>query len=207
MRERLALQADRRNAELEEEARLRRLETERRDRSYWASSGAQGDEAGLRAYLERYPDGVFAEVANARLRPFDEARRRQAQVRDRADWDAAERVDTVAAYRGYMQANPQGAFLEQARARTRELEFVDQNSAALQAAQRNEERLGLNDSTRRLVEDRLTKLGLKPGRVDGEFDEATRRAIRRYQDARRLQKTGYLNQATLVRILADSVLR
>ena len=34
-----------------------------------------------------------------------------------------------------------------------------------------------------------------------------RRSIRRYQEARNLQKTGYLNQRTVVRLLADSVLR
>ena len=55
--------------------------------------------------------------------------------------------------------------------------------------------------------DRLEALGLKPGAVDGQFDDRTRRAIRRYQDARQLQVTGYLDQATVVRLLADSLLR
>jgi peptidoglycan hydrolase-like protein with peptidoglycan-binding domain len=106
-----------------------------------------------------------------------------------------------------VQANPEGAFVTEANARISELDFARRNAAALQAAERNEQRLGLNDGTRRLVEDRLMRLGLQPGPVDGVFDDKTRRAIRRYQDARRLQKTGYLNQATVVRLLADSVLR
>jgi peptidoglycan hydrolase-like protein with peptidoglycan-binding domain len=48
-------------------------------------------------------------------------------------------------------------------------------------------------------------LGLKPGKVDGTFDDDTRRAIRRYQSARNLDETGYLNEAFVVQILADSV--
>jgi peptidoglycan hydrolase-like protein with peptidoglycan-binding domain len=48
---------------------------------------------------------------------------------------------------------------------------------------------------------------LKPGAVDGAFDEDTRRAIRRYQDARKLRVSGYLDQATVVRLMADTILR
>lgn len=205
--DRLALQAERRNAELEAEAARRKAELERQDRAYWRSTGALGDEAGLRAYLERYPDGVFAEIATVRLQPFEDARRQAAAVQDRAAWDAAISVDTIAGYEGYLQTNPEGAFVDQAQARIAELDFATKNAAALQSAQRNEARLGMNDGTRRLVEDRLMRLGLKPGPIDGVFDERTRRSIRRYQEARKLQKTGYLNQATVVRLLADSVLR
>ncbi|PTX57627.1 putative peptidoglycan binding protein [Litoreibacter ponti] len=203
----LATQAERRAAELEEQARLRQLEIERADRAYWQATGEQGDEAGLRAYLERYPDGVFAEIAQARLKPFEAARREAAATQDRATWDAAVSTGTLAAYQGYLQGNPAGAFAAEAQAKISDLEFQQRNAAALQAAARNEERLGLNVGTRRLIEDRLAKLDLKPGEVDGTFDEETRRAIRRYQEARNLTKTGYLNQATLVRLLADSVLR
>jgi peptidoglycan hydrolase-like protein with peptidoglycan-binding domain len=207
MMDRLSVQAERRNAELEAEAERRRVELERQDRAYWQETGALGDEAGLRAYIERYPDGVFADIAAVRLKPFEDARREAAAAQDRADWDAAVSVDTGAAYEGYLQANPEGAFVAQAKARISELKFANQNKAALDAAKRNEERLGMSAGTRRLMEDRLEKLGLEPGPADGVFDDKTRRAIRRYQEARRLQVTGYLNQATVVRLLADSVLR
>lgn len=207
MMERLAAQADRRQAELEREAARREEDLRRKDRAYWLATGAAGDEAGLRAYLERYPDGVFAEVALARLQPYEEAQREAAAAQDRVDWDAALGADTLEAYRRYLQSNPEGAFALQAKTRIAELDFQQRNSAGLQAAERNEQRLGLNDGTRRLIETQLTKLGLKPGPVDGVFDKATRRAIRRYQDARKMQVTGYLNQGTMVRLLADSVLR
>jgi peptidoglycan hydrolase-like protein with peptidoglycan-binding domain len=38
------------------------------------------------------------------------------------------------------------------------------------------------------------------------FDAETRRAIRRYQNARGLPVSGYLNEGTVVRLLADAVL-
>ena len=41
--------------------------------------------------------------------------------------------------------------------------------------------------------------------VDGTFDQATRRAIRRYQSNREIEASGYLDEATVVRLLADSV--
>jgi len=65
--------------------------------------------------------------------------------------------------------------------------------------------LNLTPNTRRAIESRLDRLGLKPGKVDGTFDDDTRRAIRRYQSARNLDETGYLNEAFVVQILADSV--
>ena len=65
----------------------------------------------------------------------------------------------------------------------------------------------MSQNTRRLIEDRLSKLGLRPGEVDGVFDDRTRRAIRRYQEARNVPVTGYLNQQTVVRIMADSLFR
>jgi peptidoglycan hydrolase-like protein with peptidoglycan-binding domain len=40
--------------------------------------------------------------------------------------------------------------------------------------------------------------------VDGRLDYSTRRALRRYQASRDLSVTGYLNEATLIRILADT---
>jgi peptidoglycan hydrolase-like protein with peptidoglycan-binding domain len=55
---------------------------------------------------------------------------------------------------------------------------------------------------RLLIEQRLTQLGDDPGAVDGTFDEATRRALRRFQRARDLPATGYVSQATMARLLA-----
>ena len=201
--ERIDAQAARRAAELEAEAEARQAEQERLDRAYWADTGAHGDEAGLRAYLRRYPDGLYSEVARERLAPFDEDREAEAAAADRTAWNSARERDTIAAYRDYLAAQPRGAFREAAGDRIAELEREADNAEAIRA----EEALGLNAFTRNLIEARLDALGLRPGRVDGTFDENTRRAIRRYQAARNLPATGYLTQDTVVRLLADSILR
>ncbi len=204
---RLDAQAARRAAELEAEAEARRLEQERQDRGYWAATGAAGDEPGLRAYLKRYPDGVFAEVAQTRLEVYEEQKRAAAAQADRAAWDRAVAAGTVAGYRDYLAANPNGAFAQEARARIEDLTEETSNEQANATARQAEEALKLNKQTRSLIEGRLEALGLKPGEVDGEFDKATRRAIRRFQQARDLPVTGFLSQQTVVRILADSILR
>ena len=37
------------------------------DRAYWRRTGEDGSEAGLTAYLGRYPDGLYAATARERL--------------------------------------------------------------------------------------------------------------------------------------------
>lgn len=204
---RLDAQAERRAAELEEEARQRQAELERQDRTFWSETGAQGDEAGFRAYLGRFPDGIYAEEAQGQLDAIEEQRRAQAEGEDRRRWQEARDTDTEAGYRAYLAERPNGAFVEEARAR---IEYFNNNSeqiAVQPQAQAEEAALGLNEAARRLAETRLDELGLQPGAVDGTFDEDARRAIRRYQDARKLRVSGYLDQATVVRLMADSILR
>lgn len=202
---RLDAQAERRAAELEEEAERRRQEQLAADRAFWAETGAVGDEAGLRIYLERYPDGEFAEIARARLDEIEREKRAETDARDRQLWDEARAQDTVQAYRDYLELAPGGAFRDEARERIAVLERDSQQSKAIRRAEAEERALNLSTRTRRVIEARLDALGLKPGPVDGVFDERTRRAIRRYQRARNLPETGYLNETVVVRLLADSV--
>lgn len=204
---RLQAQADRRAAELEAEAAERRAETERQDRLYWEQTGAAGDEAGLRAYVKRYPDGLFAELATERLTAIDEARRREAAALDRAAWDRAVAADTVVAYRDYLAAQPQGAFADDARLRIEDLQTEAAGQSDRDRAKAAEDALNLNGLARNLIEQRLDNLGFRPGAVDGTFDDRTRRAIRRFQDSRGIAETGYLDQGSMVALLAGGVLR
>ncbi|MFT6223098.1 MAG: peptidoglycan hydrolase-like protein with peptidoglycan-binding domain, partial [Paracoccaceae bacterium] len=41
-------------------------------------------------------------------------------------------------------------------------------------------------------------------RADGEFDRDTRKAIRRFQRDRELPVTGFMDEATVVRMLSDA---
>lgn len=120
-----------REAELEEERRAQAQERERADRAYWEDIGRGQDEAGLRAYLERFPDGSFSDVASARLSEIE-------TVRDRAAWESAEAEDTQAAYRDYLDAFENGAFADRARARLAEMtqsDAIAADEAAWAAAQ------------------------------------------------------------------------
>lgn len=201
----LADEADRRAAELEAEAAARKAEQDRQDRLYWDQAGAAGDEAGLRAYLKKYPDGLFAELAQERLAVFEAERRTEAEASDRLAWDTAQKNDTVRGYEDYLAAHPDGAFVDEARRRIAELSETPAEVDARQKAEAQEAALNLNPVMRSLVEQRLAALGLKPGAADGTFDDDTRRAIRRYQQARGLPVTGYLNQQTVARLLVDSL--
>ncbi|MBY4893912.1 peptidoglycan-binding protein [Rhodobacteraceae bacterium N5(2021)] len=203
----LGQQAAVRAAELEEAARQAQEARDRADRAYWQVTGQGASESGLRAYLERYPDGLFAEQAEARIDEIERAARAEAEARDRAAWDVARTTDTVPALRAYLNDFPDGAFQQQAQARIDQLTGSGGGFTAQQIAQfeAREAALNLPPVTRSLIEQRLAVLGLEPGRVDGRFDDRTRRAIRRYQQARGLDVTGYLNQTAVVRLLAETV--
>lgn len=201
----LERQAVARSTELEAEAGRRAGESERADRTYWSETGARGGEANIRAYLERFPDGRYAEIAQNRLGQIEESRRLEAAGEERATWDRANRSDTVAAYQSYLERFPNGAFREEATARRDALRRVQADADMIAAAREEEAEIGLNPFTARVVEERLNALGLRPGPVDGEFDEATRRALRRYQQDRNIPASGYLNEPTMVRLLADSI--
>lgn len=203
----LTEQADTRAAELEREAQARKAEQERADRLYWQETGATGDEAGLRAYLRRFPDGLYADTAAARLGVLEDAARDQAGAADRAAWDLATRDNTAESYADYLQAFPDGTFAAEAAARLNALQTQAEQGDDLARWQAAEEALGLNAAARRLVELRLDQLEMRPGDLDGTFDAKTRRALRRFQESRGLVPTGYLDQTTTVALLAGGVLR
>ncbi len=202
---RLDRAATARAAELEEEARLRREEQERQDRALWRQVQADPEEAALREYLERYPEGIYAQEARSLLEQIEARRAERAARADRNDWRAAREADTISAYRSYLEKRPGGAFQAEAKARIRELERAAEQEQNASRASQAERALNLNPVAKRLVEARLTQLGLKPGVVDGNFDQNTRRAIQKYQQARGIRATGYLDEETIIRLLAGGV--
>lgn len=197
----LGEQAQRRAAELEAEAEARRQQQMAADIEFWNQTGSGADEAGMRAYLKRFPDGEFAELANERLAAIEQEKRAQADRVDRQLWEEATQRNTANAYERYLIEAPNGAFREEAQARIvalqRDQEFSD--------AARAEAAMNLSPATRRVIEARLNGLGLRPGPVDGVFDDDTRRAIRRYQSARNLPESGYVSDPMMIQLMADTV--
>lgn len=203
----MTAQADARAAQLEAEARARKAEQDRQDQQYWDQTGAKGDEPGLRAYMQRYPDGQFAQVATERLAAIEVASREQAAARDRTAWDTATATNTAGSYDEYLTAFPQGAFAAEARARLEAIKLEAAESDDRARWQATEDQLSLSPMALRLIETRLEQLDFPPGPADGTFDDQTRSAIRRFQAARNLEVTGYLDQRTMVSLLADGVLK
>lgn len=193
-------------AEIEAEEARERAERERRDRAFWQDTGAGADEVALRAYLERYPDGIYADVATERLAAIAERKAQERNRQDRAAWETARDTGTEDAFDAYLEEFPDGAFAEEARMSLRQLESPER-VIDLDAARLQEDSLVLAGSARRLVEIRLAQLGYQPGPTDGQFDARTRDAIARYQESRGMMPSGYLNQRTVARLVAEAVFR
>jgi peptidoglycan hydrolase-like protein with peptidoglycan-binding domain len=202
----LSAQADRRRAELATEEAARQAVQVAEDRAYWDQTGKAGDEAGLRAYLRRYPDGAFADLATQRIKVIDDARAAEAAAADRAAWDTARAGNTVASYTQYLTDHPDGGFVDQARARIAALDGSVLPVPGTDAAQSAELALQLSPIARTLIEGRLSSLGLNPGPVDGRFDAASRRAIGAFQQSRDLPVTGFLDNKSMVALMAGGVL-
>lgn len=190
---------------LADEARRKQQQLEDADRRFWADSGAaSGNEQGLRRYLRKYPDGLYADIAELRLQAIQEDKRNRLNAQEKRLWDQAEAQDTREAYQDYLNRYPNGAFADDARDKLQKLENQDDRKAEVEAARAEEKELRLNDFGRSLVERQLAKVGLDPGPVDGKFDRQTRKAIRQFQRGRNLPVTGYLTRQTVVRLVAEA---
>ncbi|MGP6087033.1 peptidoglycan-binding domain-containing protein [Antarctobacter jejuensis] len=199
----LQQQAAVRAAELEEEDRKNREAREREEADFWRQVSGRGHESGLREYLKRYPEGRFADEAQKALSKIDGTREQKAVGKDKRAWAQARDANTIGAYQAYLGDWPQGAFRAEAEQRIAALQKDSERVRNAVAAREEERAMNLNFVARRLAEQRLQQLDLNPGQIDGTFDEKTRRALRTYQESRGLRVSGYLDEQTVVRLLAD----
>jgi hypothetical protein len=75
--------------------------------AFWQSVQASDDDAEYRIYLERYPDGAFAELARARLRGTSAVEDVSVEL---AFWETVRDSDDRAMLRAYLEKYPQGEF-------------------------------------------------------------------------------------------------
>lgn len=208
---RLQGQAERRQEELAEEAAQRDLEARRAENAYWEETGALGTIAGWQAYLNRYPNGRYAELARGRMQEAQAEIQSRARTEEDAVWSNMLLLDDVRAYENYLRLYPEGRYVSEARSRITSLQngevlrapdgMILEGAAQLLEA---ENALGLSNLTARLVEIHLQALGMNPGPADGVFDDQARQAIRRFQNERGLQVTGYLDERTAARLLEEA---
>ena len=201
----LDAQASRRRAEVEADEARAQAQAEALDRAYWTETGGLQDEPGYRAYLARYPSGLFANIARARLAEIEDRRRGEAEATDRAAWSIAQSQDDVSGYREYLAAYPQGVFAAEAQGRIDALQEPRISQGEIDRARAEEEQLRLSGVRAQLLELRLRELGFDPGRLDGVIDGSTRAAITGYQADRNLPATGYVDQQTAVGLMTGSI--
>jgi peptidoglycan hydrolase-like protein with peptidoglycan-binding domain len=194
-----------RTAELREEAERARAAEEEADAAFWRMTGQGGTAADLRAYLARYPDGIYAAEARAQLDALEAEAREAAEAEDRAAWDEAVAAGGAEAFRRYLEERPDGAFAAEAEARIEAIEEAPAREAAEAEARAREEALGLNTASRALIESQLQAVGHDVGAADGSFDSETRRAIREFQTRQGLEVTGYVDQATIQALIVASL--
>ena len=183
-------------AHLREQGEAERAIQEAADRRFWNATGVSGRKSDLELYLERYPVGVFADEARELLAVYE------AEDRTRMDndaWSAAVAGNSANSYRAYLAEFPEGIYATVAKQRIETLDPDD--STDINVAKAAEDRLNLNVATRLLIENRLKSAGFNPGRLDGVFDSNTRKAIEKYQKARGLNRTGYVDAATVRALL------
>lgn len=202
---RLDAQAERRRSELAAEAARAAAEAARLDRDYWDETGANGDEAGYRAYLDRYPEGIYAEIATERLAGIEADRAAAAAAEELADWERARERDNLGAYRSFLNAWPDGEYAARAEARIAELQGPRASAGQVSAAQAAEQALGLTGIRAQLLELRLADAGFDPGRADGVLDDAFRAALRNWQATNGLPPTGYVDELTVVGLMAGAL--
>ena len=80
--------------------------------AFWESVQASDDDAEYRIYLERYPDGTFAELARARLNGASAVEDPAVEV---AFWETVRGSDNPAMVQAYLDKYPNGEFARLAR--------------------------------------------------------------------------------------------
>jgi cell division septation protein DedD len=91
--------------------------------SDWQKAEADNTEAGYQAFLAKYPEGEWAQKAQAQLDTIKDAR----------DWETAQTTDNADAYNNYLTAHGTGTHVGEARQRIAELERDAAWAAAQQA--------------------------------------------------------------------------
>lgn len=173
---------------INEQANVERKKSEDADAELWADTRDADSRQGYEAYLRKYPQGLFADVARTELRKLEDR-----------DWKDAKDADTEDTYRAFLKSWPNGTHAAEARAAI----DASQDTVDVAQARREEQELMANPITRLLAERRLSDLGFRPGVVDGGFDEATRAAIKRFQADKGIAESGYIDRLTAARLLTN----
>jgi hypothetical protein len=90
------------------------------EQEYWKSTTKFDSAEAYEAYLKKYPDGLFSDLARVALD------RLKVNETEQQSWNSAANSDTAAAYQDYLKKYPKGNFANTARERLRALETEQQ---------------------------------------------------------------------------------
>ncbi|VAW01625.1 FIG00992779: hypothetical protein [hydrothermal vent metagenome] len=189
-----------RKAEQAEQERLQSEEAERQDENYWWQTGSSGNEDDLLDYLEKYPDGIYAQQANEMLDGYALERGEPPRAEQKA-WDEAIEEDTIAGYQSFTGEYPDSQYRDDATTRINNLQQAQKHAQQVAEAKAQEQQVAGARFARKIVEQRLVKRGYNPGKVDGKFSPKTRQALRQFQSSRGLPVTGYVSRATMGKLM------
>lgn len=119
------------------------------------------------------------------------------RVAEQLLWSQSAKLDTVQAYRAYLQNYPQGSFVRDAR---NAIEAI--RSEPNLAARLNEESLSLTRNQRREIQRDLTLLDFGTRSIDGVFGGGTRSAIAKWQGKNGFTATTFTT-ANQIRRISD----
>jgi uncharacterized caspase-like protein len=148
----------------------------------WDSAEKSNLAEDYRAYLDAYPNGVFAAMAKNRI----------AKLGPPTDAVPGQSGSTTPAVPVTASPTPNP---------------VDFSSAGLKAevgTQQTEKVLGLTKAQRKEVQQRLLALEYEPGKASGTFSPTTRSAIIAWQNGHSLHPTGWLGPLQYAALLAES---
>ena len=189
-----------RKAELDQQEQQQRQEAERQDENYWWQTGSSGNEDDLLAYLEKYPDGIYAAQANEMLDGYAETRGEPPRAEQQA-WEETLAQNTIPSYQSFINRYPNSQYRGDATNRINGLQQAQKHAQDVAEAKAQERRVAGAKFTRKIVEQRLVRSGFNPGNVDGNFTPKTRQALRKFQNSRGLPVTGYVSRATMGKLM------
>ncbi|CTQ56808.1 spore cortex-lytic enzyme [Roseibium album] len=158
--------------------------------AYWESIKNSSEVAYFKAYMKKYPNGQFLDLAEIKIKSIENERQASA-------------AGTEMAQRNGGESEGQAAFDRTKLAKLNLLSAgtaLDKKAAPL-SPQDEEGLLRLEPEDFQQVQETLSALGYDVGKADGAFGPKSRAGLRKFQIRNRIEENGYLSDKTLAALV------
>jgi hypothetical protein len=155
------------------------------------------DAADYQAYLDQFPNGIFASMARNAIERAEKAVAQQSQPNQGSETGGlqyADRKNGAASHTSTLTRTLNGPLVLS----------VTEQMRQHPSSEYTEQLLGLNRMQRRVIQARLNALGFQVGATDGSFGSRTRVGLSSWQTQNGLIPTGFLSMAQLELLTANS---